>query len=365
MRKTFVLAAILCGIFLLGICGDSFAASFKTEYKLSLNSNQNSELGLGAQMFADLVRERTDGKINIKPYWGGQLFSGKATNELLLMKKNIGDFSLSSFINWAPQFTEGNLFLLPWFITSYPDKYKAIDAVEHGKAGSMLAEQVLARFNLHILAWAESGARELTNNSKTITTPEDLKGLKIRVIGSPLFLDIFNALGGNPMNISMAEMLTALQQGTVDGQENPYSVIQARKIYEFQKYLTEWSYNMDPFFFTVHEKVWDSFPEDIRQIVLDSAKEAAAYSKALVRLSLDDGSAEAYLKSKGLYPEGKLEITHPREFLKKNGVEITLLTPEQIAVFKKKVETVFENWADKIGRDLVEAAKADMDAVQY
>ncbi len=344
----------------------SFAApQYKSEYKLSLNSNQISELGRGAQMFVDLIKERTQGQINIKPYWGGQLFSGKATNELLLMKKNIGDFSLSSFINWAPQYTPGNIFLLPWFITSYPDKFKAIDALEHGKAGEMLKQEVLEKFNLHILAWSESGARELTNNKKTITKPEDLEGLKIRVVGSPLFLDIFNTLGGNPMNISMAETLTALQQGTVDGQENPYSVIQARKIYEFQKFLTEWSYNMDPFFFTVHQDVWKSFPDDVKQIIKKSAEEAAAYTKALVRLSLDDGTSEKYLKSKGLYPEGRLEATNPREFMRQNGVEITILSPEQIRTFREKVQPVFDKWVEKIGVDLYNAAKADMDAVQY
>lgn len=341
------------------------APKYKSEYKLSLNSNQISELGRGAQMFVDLVKERTQGQIIIKPYWGGQLFSGKATNELLLMKQNIGDFSLSSFINWAPQYTPGNIFLLPWFITSYPDKYKAIDALEHGKAGGMLAKEVRDNFSLHILAWSESGARELTNNKKTITKPEDIAGLKIRVVGSPLFLDIFNALGGNPMNISMAETLTALQQGTVDGQENPYSVIQARKIYEFQKYLTEWSYNMDPFFYTVHDDVWKSFPEDIQKIIRESAEEAAAFSKALVRLSLDDGSSEKYLKAKGLYPEGRLEATNPREFFRQHGVEITILTPEQIKVFREKVQPVFDKWVEKIGTDLYKAAKEDMDAVKY
>ena len=96
-----------------------------------------------------------------------------------------------------------------------------------------------------------------------------------------------------------------------------------------------------------------------------SAEEAAAYSKALVRLSLDDGSSEAYLKSKGLYPEGSLEMTHPREFLKTQGVEITVLTPDQIEVFRKQTESVYQKWVDKIGPELVEAAKADMDAVKY
>ncbi|GHV33481.1 C4-dicarboxylate ABC transporter [Synergistales bacterium] len=363
-----IISALLLGVcFVMFGCAYAFAAepTYKSEYKLSINISDVTPMGKGAARFAQQVNEKTGGKINIKVYWNGQLFSGKATNELLLMKNNVGDFSMSSFINWAPQFPEGNLFLLPWFISSYPDKYKALDAITSGKAGAMLTEKV-GKMNLRILGWCEQGARELTNNIRTVRSPDDLKNLKIRVVGSPLFIDIFNALGANPMNISWAEAITALQQNAVDGQENPYAVYLPNKIYEFQKYLTEWSYNMDPLIYVVHEKVWNTFSEDIKKIIADCATEACQYAKCLARLGLDDGTSEQWLKANGLYPsEDDLAAINPRAFVKSKGVEVTLLSAEEIKAFADKVTAVREKWIEKIGVDLVKAAEEDMKNAKY
>lgn len=333
---------------------------YKPEYKMSVNISDVTPQGKAVAWFAKEVKARTDNKVNIKIYWNGQLFSGKATNELLLMKKGVGDFSLSSFINWAPQFPEGNLFLLPWFISERPDKYKALDAIEAGEAGKILTGKI-EKMGLRVLSWGEQGARELTNNIRPVKTPDDLKDLKIRVVGSPLFLDIFRALGANPMNISWAEALTALQQNTVDGQENPYSVYLPNKIYEFQSYLTEWSYNMDPLIYVVYGKTWNSFPPDIQQIIAKCAEEAGMYNKCLARLGLDDGTAEKWLKAKGLYPNpNDQSAVNPRAFVKSKGVKIEILTNEEIKVFANKVTDVRAKWAPKVGIDLVRAAERDM-----
>lgn len=338
---------------------------YKSEYKMSVNISEVTPQGQSAAWFAKEVKLRTNGKVNIKVYWNGQLFSGKATNELLLMKKGVGDVSLSSFINWAPQFPEGNLFLLPWFISDKPDKYKALDAIEAGEAGKMLTGMIY-KIGLRVLSWGEQGPREITNNIRPIRTPDDLKDLKIRVVGSPLFLDIFRTLGANPMNISWAEALTALQQNTVDGQENPYSVYLPNKIYEFQKYITEWSYNMDPLIFVVHNKIWESFTKDIQKIIAECAEEAGMYNKCLARLGLDDGSSEKWLKAKGLYPDPKdISAIAPREFVKSKGVQLTQLSPKEIEIFADKLIPVREKWIPKVGIDLVKAAERDMDKVKY
>lgn len=345
----------------------SFAADpkYKPEYKLSVNISEVTPQGKAVAWFAKEVKERTGGKINIKVYWNGQLFSGKATNELLLMRKGVGDFSLSSFINWAPQFPEGNLFLLPWFISDMPDKYKALDAVEAGSAGTMLTGKI-DKMGLKVLSWGEQGTREVTNNIRPIKTPADMKDLKIRVVGSPLFLDIFHALGANPMNISWAEALTALQQNTVDGQENPYSVYLPNKIYEFQKYLTEWSYNMDPLIYVVHKKVWDTFPPDVQKTIQECADDAGMYNKCLARLGLDDGTSEKWLKSKNLYPaQNDLSSIDPRGFVKSKGVQVTLLNAAEIKAFADKTVSVREKWIPKVGKELVEAAEKDMKNVKY
>lgn len=362
MKKMLFLVCI--ALLALGIFVPAFAeVKYKDEYKLSCNIAETTPQGKAVSRFVQLVKDGTGGKVNIKIFWSGQLMAGKATNELLLMRKNVGDFSLSSFINWAPQYTPGNLFLLPWFISSKPDKYKALDAIETGKAGKMI-EADIAKMGLKILSWGEQGARELTNSVRPISSPEDMKDIKFRVVGSPIFIDIFNELGANPMSISWAEALTALQQKTVDGQENPYSVYLPNKIYEFQKYLTEWSYNMDPLVYVVHEDVWNSFPEDVQKVISEAAEECGWYNKHLARLGLDDGTAEKWLKKHNLYPKEPQEI-NPRKFVQDYGVEVTVLNAEEISVFRSKMDPIFEKWVDKIGKELVVAAEEDMANAQY
>ena len=338
-------------------------AEFKPEYKMSVNIAEITPPGKAADWFVKEVKRRTDGKINIKIYWNGQLMSGKATNELLLMRKNVGDFSISSFINWAPQFPAGNLFLLPWFITGKTDRYRALDAVEEGSAGKMLESKV-DKMNLKILSWGEAGLRELTNSKRPITSPADMKDLKIRVIGSPLFIDIFKALGANPMNISWAETLTSLQQNTVDGQENPYSIYIPNRVYEFQKYLTEWGYNVDPLIYVVHKDVWNTFPKDVQKIIAECAVKACRYNKALARIGLDDGTSAKWLKANNLYPANNdISATDRRAFAESKGVKISRLTPAQIKVFADIVKPVRDKWIPKVGKDLVDAANKDMSKI--
>ena len=361
MKKLF--ASVLVCVLLALAASCACAAEYKDEYKVSVNIAMTTPQGIAVQRFADLVKERTEGKVNLKIYWNGQIFSGKATNELLMMRRNIADFSLSSFINWAPQFPAGNIFLLPWFIANNPDKYVALDAVEAGKAGKML-EEMIGKFNLHVLAWGEQGSREITNSVRPIRTPDDMKDIKIRVIGSPLFMDIFQALGANPMNIAFSELLTALQQNTIDGQENPYSVYIPNRIYEFQKYLTEWSYGMDPLIYCVHVDVWKTFPDDVKKIISDAAQECGLYNKALSRLTLDNGWAEKWLTEHNLMPT-EPELATPRKYVQEKGVEVTLLTAEEIKAFRDKMNPIYEKWVSKIGEELVAAAEEDMKNAKY
>lgn len=365
MKKllTSIMATLLISLFFT----QSFAEEikYKNEYRLACNVGEHFPQGKAITHFIKLVKDGTDGKVNIKPYWMGQLYSGKATNEMLIMRQNIGDFSASSLLNWAPQFPEVNLFLLPWFISEQPDVFKAVDAIEAGKAGKMLEAKVES-LGLKVLGWGEQGVREVTNSIRPIRSPEDLKDLKIRVVGSPMLLDIFNALGANPTSMAWSEVMLALQQGAIDGQENPYSIFIPNKAYEFQKYMTEWGYVIDPLFFTAHGGIWESFPADIKDVILNAAEEAGQYNKALARLGLDDGSSEEWLKAHNLYPENASEVdVNPRKFVKDQGVEVIILTQEERIAFRKKMEPVYGKWIKVIGEELVEAAKEDMQSAQY
>ncbi|GHS92591.1 exported protein [Synergistales bacterium] len=360
MRKIFVFAMVGIAVVMMGFC--PAGAALKAEYKLSSNVSETSGHGQATAYFAKLVSERTNGEVNIKPYWGAQLMAGKPSNEFSLIRGGAIDFAHSSFINWAPQFPQGNLFLLPWFISGEPDKYKALDAIEHGKAGKMI-EEMMDKQGIVVIGWGENGYRELTNSKHPIRKPDDIKDLKIRVVGSPLFLDIFSALGANPTNINFAESLTALQQGVVDGQENPImSTIISYKIYEMQKYITIWSYNVDPYAFVVNQKSWASFTPEQQKIIRECAEEAGKYNKAMCRLGLDNGESKAFLESINAMPT--MLPAEPYKFLEQSGCEVAVLTQEEIAAFKEKTAPVLKNWIEKVGPELVKAAEEDMKSVR-
>jgi len=310
------------------------AASYKPEYKLSLVVAPNNPWGDSGTRFADLVRERTGGKINIKCYFAGQLFAGMQTNEFLITRQGVGDFAIGSTINWSPTVKELNLFSLPFF---FPD-YKALDALEGSDIGKQIFK-IIEEKGVLGLGWGENGYRELTNSKRAVHRPEDLDGLKIRVVGSPIFIDTFRAMGANPISINWSEALTALQQKTVDGQENPVSsIVIPYKLWEFNRFITIWHYTIDPLILGVSKETWNTFDPKDREILAKAAQEVMAWNKREARKGLA-GSTEAL------------------NMLKNNGMEVTVLSPSETAVFKGKTKSVYEKWNKEIGPKLVESAE--------
>lgn len=332
-------------------------AKYKSEYKLSLVVGPGSPWGMTGQKFADLVKERTEGRINIKVYFGGQLFAGKQTNEFLLLRKGVADFAIGSTINWSPQIKELNLFSMPFLFKGF----KELDAVTNGFPGEMIKKKLNRLGVVSIGTWGENGFRQLTNSKRPVKTPEDLKDMKIRVVGSPIFLDIFKALGANPLNMNWGDAQTAFRQGVVDGQENPINiVIIPYKIYEFHKYITIWNYSIDPLILGVNKKAWYGFSDKDKRILEETAKEVMDWERAMARVGLDDGSALKYLNDIGQ----KIEIKEPYKYLEEHGMEITFLTDEERAQFKKATRSVYDKWSKKIGADLVFAAEQEIKKVK-
>ena len=357
--KNFIRTALLAAVCVGVLSAPAFAA-YKKEYKLSVVPSATSGWGLTGSYFADQVRERTQGRVNIKVYFGAQLMAGKQTSELLLVRRGAIDFALASTINWSPQIEELNLTALPFFVANNPDRYKAMDAIEAGKSGKML-EAAIEKTGVKFLGWSENGFRELTTSKGPINKPADMKGMKLRVCGTPIFADIFTALGANPQAINWSEAVTGFQQGIVDGQENPTNGINIPlQIWTWHKYHTDWHYRIDPLFLTGSETVGKSFSEEDQKIILECAKDAEKYGKALSRLGYDDGSSLKYLESIGMLPE----VTDPYKVMEEKGMVVTRFTPEQIDEFYKATQSVRDAWTQKIGPDLVKAAEEDMKAAQ-
>ena len=186
------------------------------------------------------------------------------------------------------------------------------------------------------LAWGENGFREISNSKQAINLPEDLKGMKIRVVGSPLFLDTFNALCANPTQMSWADAMPALTTGAVDGQENPLSVFSAARADRAnQQYLTLWHYMNDPLIFGVSERVWKTIAEEDQAMLKQAAYDAGQWGINKSRSELESTLAE----------------------IRERGVEVNELTPEQHQAFVESTKGVYEKWTPRIGKDLVETAQ--------
>jgi TRAP-type C4-dicarboxylate transport system substrate-binding protein len=184
--------------------------------------------------------------------------------------------------------------------------------------------------------------------------------LKVRVVGSAIFTDIFRALGADPVNMNWGDAVTAFQQGTVDGQENPAAILTTVKIYQYHDHGTFWNYLVDPLIIYWCKKEWDAFPEDIQQGVLKAAQEAARYEKALCRAGLDGSVSLDILKNEFQHTP---KIEKPIAFLEGQGMVIVELTPDDRAAFQQAVKPVFDQWVGRLGPSLYQGALRDMEGL--
>ena len=297
-------------------------AKYKDEYRMSLVLGTAFPWGQGGQLWADKVRERTNGRINIKLYPGTSLVQGDQTREFSAIRQGVIDMAVGSTINWSPQVKALNLFSLPFL---FPD-FAAVDAVTQGAPGQEIFK-ILDKAGVQPLAWGENGYREISNSKHAITQPADLKGLKLRVVGSPLFMDTFTTLGANHTQMSWADAQPAMASKAVDGQENPLSVFQAAKLQSVgQKHVTLWGYMNDPLIFVVNKDVWASWTPEDREIVRQAA--------------IDAGREEIAIARKGLVEAGKPLVKE----LEALGVTVTDLNAEQRKAFADATKAVYTKW---------------------
>lgn len=334
--KNLVRVGLLAGATLLAAAFPAAATEYRSEYRLSTVLPDSFPWGAGGQRWAELIKERTQGRINVKMYPGASLVGGDQTKEFTALRQGTIDLAVGSTINWSPQVRELNLFALPFLM---PD-YKAIDALTKGEVGRDLFA-ILATKDVVPLAWGENGFREISNSKRDIHTPDDLKGLKIRVVGSPLFVETLSTLGGNPVQMSWADAQPAMATNAVDGQENPLSVFAAAKLHTVgQKHVTLWGYVADPLIFVVSRQVWETWSAEDQQAVRAAAVQAASEEVALARKGISGGDDEML------------------KVIEANGVSVVRLTAAEKQVFQKATRPVFDKWVKMVGAPLVAKAEA-------
>ena len=355
-KKTqFIKSALIWGLCLAVVCvfaANGSAAEFKKEYKMQINVTSQFYWGMGAAKFAELVQQKTNGQINVKPYYGSALLKGAQLKSAQLVANGVIDCAMESTINISPVITEANIFSLPFFINNFEN----LDKMEKGETGKAIFEAMDAK-GLVGLAWAENGFRQVTNSKLAIRMPGDLKGLRLRVVGSPIFIDIFRQLGADPVNMNWGDAVTAFGQGVVDGQENPVGVLVPLQIWQYHKYVTFWNYLVDPVVFYWNKKQWNDFPPEIQKAISEAAQEAAIFEKALCRAGLDGQKSIDLLKNKFNYT---MEVPDPVKYMESKGMTVTFLTDSERNAFIEATKPLYEKWVPKIGEGIYKQAMSDM-----
>ena len=267
---------LLAGVLVLGLTAAANAADFV--FKLGHIADPENPYAKGAEKFAQLVKEKTGGKVEVQVFPSSQL--GNQRDLVEGTQFGTIDFTMTSTAvlgNFLPQVA---VFDLPFIFRDVQHAYKALDTV-----GMEIAQKLQG---MKLLAYYENGVRHMTNSKRPIRKPEDMKGLKIRVMEQPIYIEMIKALGGNPTPMAFGELFTALQQGVVDGQENPAAHIYTARFFEVQKYisLTAHTYSAEPMLVSL--AAWNKLPKELQEKVQAAANESKDWQRDLCR-QLEEG----------------------------------------------------------------------------
>ena len=338
MKRTWILMVALLAVVVLA-AGPALAQP--KVLKISNGVNEQHPSYLAGKKFGEILAAKLPGKYEVQVYANAQLGDDvRATEGVRMGTLEMVTTSASPLTGLVPEF---NVFDLPFIITSE----KAADAIYDGPIGAKLAAALIGAKlgaalepkGIKLLAYYENGFRQLTNSVREVKAPADMKGLKIRTMQNPIHLEAFRAMGANPTPMPFSEVFTALQQKTIDGQENPIPTIWLSKFYEVQKYVSLTGHVYGPHIVLINKKLFDSFPAEDQKIIAAAAQESAIYQRTINRKMNSDFVAE----------------------LKKAGNTVTELTPEQKKAFQAAVAPVYATWEPKIGKALMDEFKATVE----
>jgi tripartite ATP-independent transporter DctP family solute receptor len=298
-------------------------------------ANQNSAghpIVQGMEKFKEIVEKNSGGKLKVNIFPGGTLGSDQA-NVSAIQGGSLEMASMNSGI-FASQVKEFGVFDFPFMFATT----KEADAVVDGAFGKKMHAK-LEEKGLIGLAYYELGFRHITNGKRAINKVSDLEGLKLRVIPNPINVDWVKGLGANPTPLPFPELYAALEQGAVDGQENPIPTINSAKLYEVQKHMVLTAHQYNPQSVVISKKFWDTLSAAEKKVVADAATESAKFQRDTAR------NLEASLLAN----------------LKKNGMQVTQLPESEMAILRDKMRPVTAKHGVTVGQDLVKELQAEID----
>ncbi|MDU9407457.1 TRAP transporter substrate-binding protein [Pseudomonas sp. zfem001] len=330
------LAALLCSSALLLSAASQAAEEInRHNFKIAFVQAKDHPHGLGAQKFAEIIKEKSGGKMKVMVFASGTL--GGDAQVISSVQGGTVDMTLVT-----PGLLSGiekgfALYGLPFLFQNSAE----VDAVLDGPAGQNLLT-TLEPHGLIGLGYWDHGFRHVTNSKHPVQKLEDIKGLKLRLQQIPTAIESFKALGANVVPLSFTELYTAMETRTVDGQENPLAAIETSKFYEVQKYLSLTGHFYDPLVAIFSKRTWDKLNETERELVRSASLEAQAYERKVSR-DMDVSSREA---------------------LAKHGMQINEVAPEEIERMREQVRPTVEKLVAEYGPALMDEMNAEIAKVR-
>jgi tripartite ATP-independent transporter DctP family solute receptor len=322
-----------CALFVacLVLCAAALPASAAVEYTIkvgSIVSDTHPDMMVMKSTFIPLVEGKSEGRIKVELYPNGQLGGDRELTESVQMGTlQIALPATSVLAGFEKRF---QVLDLPFLFTTREAAFEALD----GELGAALNSFLPAK-GFGCLGYIENGFRHITNSKKPITHPDDLKGVKLRTMENAMHIAFFKQLGANPTPMSFGELYNALQQGTVDGQENPFTLIYESKFYEVQKYASATGHVFSVVMLLSNKKFMDALPEDLRTIVTEAA---AAFVE----------------EHRRVMPGAEEENT---KLLLESGMAVNELTPEQKKPFVEATASVYQEFEADLTQEIMDLAK--------
>ena len=304
--------------------------------RLVMTAN-GTEIGietLTARHFAKLVAEASGGNVQIEFHPNDALTGGNTNEAVRSLSEGLVD--LGAYVSGTMSLLDVRLEVatIPWSFESYQEARKIID-----ETGGDYYAKVLSEYGLVYLGSTHNAMRQLSSNRNPVRTPEDLKDMKIRVLGGEIYRLFFSALGAKPIPLGWSELNVAIRQGVIEGQENGFFLMRSGHLNEIQKYMTVWNYLYENYLFVANKKTFDQLEPKTQKLLREKMREACEWSR------------------------DSLEIQEKqiRKQFANDGLEIIDLTPEELEVFKEKIRPLREELKAKYGEEACKAFRIDME----
>lgn len=329
MKKIFILSLIVAMIFTVAACGNNESTQSSSDsnktvvLRIGNTTAPDSHYNKGLEVFKDKVEEYTNGSVEVKIYPSSELGDERDLVEGIAMGTvEMALVSTGPLANYSPDFM---VFDLPFIVTDRDKAYEVMD----GEVGQEVLDTLKPK-GIKAMGFWENGFRNITNNDNPIVHPEDVKGMKIRTMENPIHIETFKTLGSTPTPMAWSEVFTALQQGTIDGQENPLAIIDTAKVYEVQKHVSLTGHFYSPAVLMINDKLFEGLSESQQDAILKAEKEARDWERNYSE-ELDNNLAKT---------------------LEEKGVTVTSVDKNE---WQEAAKPVYDKFKDKINPKFIEA----------